>query len=189
MQRSKEIKARLITIRAAQIVYRCEYKNYLDNLDSLVEFANNGMVHIVKISGNIPEEMTENEALRQGLIKKTVEICPAKTRIVNSDPNVTEESLKNFHLIPHTNNKKFEIQTGEIYGKTYTIPVFRIEVPLEDIFANSDQTISNKTINFWGFLFNKMFYNNLDKDIQYIANYSPLWLGSLTGASTSGSWE
>ena len=189
LQRTEEVRARLVTIRAAQAVYRNEYKKYAGDIDTLVEFVNNGVVHIVQISGNIPEEMTENEAFKQGLIKKTVETYPAKTRIVNSDPNVTDESLKSFQFIPHTNNKKFEIQLGEIYGKTYTIPVYRVEVPLEDILANIDQTISNKTTNFWGLFFNKLFYNNLDKDTQYIANYPPMWLGSLTEASTSGSWE
>jgi hypothetical protein len=118
-----------------------------------------------------------------------VETCPAKTRIVNSDTNVTDESLKNFQFIPHTYNKKFEIQLGEIYGKTYTVPVYRIEVPLEDILANIDQTIYNKTKGFWGVIFNKLFYNNLDIDTHYIANYPPMWLGSLTDANTSGSWE
>jgi len=189
IQRTEEIRARLVTIRAAQAVYRNEFKKYAGDMDSLVEFVNNGVVHIVQISGIIPEEMTENEAFKQGLIKKTVETYPAKARIINSDPNVTEESLKSFQFIPHTNNKKFEIQLGEIYGKTYTIPVYKIEVPLEDILANINQTIYRKTTGFWGFIFNKLFYKNLDKDTQYIANYPPMWLGSLTDASTSGSWE
>jgi hypothetical protein len=188
-QRCEEIRTHLTTIRAVQQVYRNEYKKYADSIDTLVEFVNNGVVHIVQTSGNIPEEMTEARALEEGLIISAVLTIPAKDRIVRSDPNVTYESLKNFEYIPYSNGKKFEIQIGELSGKTYTIPVYRIDVTLEDILFNLDRTISKKDAGIVTVFFNKLFYNNLTNDNQYKEKFLPMWLGSLSDAATSGSWE
>jgi hypothetical protein len=188
-QRAEEIRTHLVTIRAVQQVYRNEYKKYAGEIDSLVEFVNYGVVHIIQTAGNIPEEMTEEKAFEAGLIKKTVETIPAKEKILSFDPNVTTESLKSFELIPYNDGKKFEIQLAEISGKTYTIPVYRIDLTLEKILANLDQTISKKEENLLSRFFNKLFYNNLAQDNQYKDQYLPMWLGSLTDASISGSWE
>jgi len=187
--RAEEIKARLITVRAVQAVYRNEFKKYAGDIDSLVNFVNNGVVQIIKTSGDIPDDMTEEAAFKAGLIKKVVETIPAKDKIVESDPNVTPESLKNFEFIPHCNGKKFEIQLGKLSSKTYEIPVYRIDVPLDDILFDLDKTISPKEVNLFSKFFNKLFYNNLSRETQFKAQYKPMWLGSLNDASTSGSWE
>ena len=188
-QRSEEVRARLVTIRAVQAVYRNEFKKYAGNVDTLVNFVNNGVVQITKITGDIPENMTEEAAFKAGLIKKIVETIPAKDKIIESDPNVSYESLKNFELIPYCDGKKFEIQLGKISSKTYEIPVYRIDVPLDDILANLDRTISPKESSWSNKLFNKVFYSGLAEETQFKAKYRPLWLGSLTDSGTSGSWE
>jgi hypothetical protein len=189
-QRADEIKARLITIRAAQTVYRNEFKKYAGDIDSLVMFVNHGVVQIIKTSGDIPDDMTEEAAFKAGLIKKTVETIPAIDKIIESDPtNVNSESLKNFEFIPYGNGKKFEIQLGTLSSKTYEIPVYRIDVPLDDILFDLDRTISPKDANIFSKLSNKIFYNNLASETQFKEQYKPMWLGSLSDASTSGSWE
>ena len=188
-QRSEEVRGRLVTIRAVQAVYRNEYKRYAGDIDTLVEFVKTGNVQIIKTSGEIPENMSEEAAFKAGLIKKVVETIPAKDKIVESDPNVSYESLKNFELIPYGDGKKFEIQLGKISSKTYEIPVYRIDVSLDDILANLDRTITPKESSFSDRIFNKVFYSGLADETQFKAKYRPLWLGSLTDASTSGSWE
>jgi hypothetical protein len=188
-QRADEIKARLITIRAIQAVYRNEYKKYTDDMDTLNAFVNSGWVQIIKTSGDIPDDMTEEAAFKAGLIKKVVEKIPAKDKIVESDPNVNYESLKNFEYIPYCNGKKFTVQLGKLTSKTYEIPVYRIDVPLDDILADLDKTISPKEANIFSKIFNKLFYNNLAEETQFKDQYKPMWLGSLNDASTSGSWE
>jgi hypothetical protein len=188
-QRAEEIKARLITIRAVQAVYRNEFKKYADDMDTLVAFVNTGVVKIIKTSGEIPDDMTEEAAFKAGLIKKVIEPIPAKDKIVESDPNVNYESLKNFEFIPYCDGKKFEIQLSKLTSKTYEIPIYRIDVPLDDVLANLDKTISPKDANIFSKIFNKLFYNNLANETQFKDQYKPMWLGSLTDASTSGSWE
>jgi len=188
-QRAEEIKARLITIRAVQAVYRNEFKKFAGDIDTLVDFINNGKVSIIKTTGEIPEDMSEEAAFKAGIIKKTVETIHAKDKIVESDPNVNYESLKNFELIPYCDGKKFEIQLGKLTSKTYEIPVYRIDVPIDDILANLDKTISPKESSFLTKILNKLFYNGLAEETQYKSQYKPMWLGSLTDSGTSGSWE
>jgi len=188
-QRSEEVRNRLITIRAVQAVYRNEFKKYAGDIDTLVDFVKNGTVQIIKTSGEIPENMSEEAAFKAGLIKKTTEIIPAINKILESDPNVNLESLKNFEFIPYGDGKKFEIQLGKISSRTYEIPVYRIDVPLDDILANLDRTITPRESSWSDKLFNRVFYSGLAQENQFKAKYRPLWLGSLTDAGTSGSWE
>jgi len=188
-QRSEEIRTRLITIRAAQAVFRNEFKRYTGDIDSLVDFVNNGVVHIVKISGDIPENMTEEAAFKAGLIKKVVEAIPARNKILESDPNVNYENLKGFEFIPHNDGKKFQIQLGKISSKTYEIPVYRIDVPLDEILANLDRSINAQGTSAFRRFSNKVFYGGLAQETQYKVRYRPMWLGSLTDAGTSGNWE
>jgi hypothetical protein len=188
-QRAEEIRTRLITIRAVQAVYRNEFKKYAGDIDTLVDFANNGVVHIIKTSGDIPDDMTEEAAFKSGLIKKVVETIPAKNKILEIDPNVILENLKNFEFIPYGDGRKFEIQLGIIASRTYEIPVYRVDVPIDDILVNLNRTIIPKEASFLSKTFNRMFYSGLAQETQYKSKYRPMWLGSLTDAGTSGSWE
>jgi len=188
-QRAEEIRVRLITIRAVQAVYRSEFKKYAGDIDTLVEFVNYGVVHIVKTSGDIPDDMTEEQAFKAGLIKKVVETIPARDRVLESEPSINAENLKGFEFIPYSDGRKFEIQLGKISARTYEIPVYRIDVPLDDILINLERTISPKGTGAFDRLFNQLFYRGLAEETQFKAKYRPMWLGSLTDASTSGNWE
>lgn len=186
--RKTEIRNKLTAIRAAQAVYRNEYKVYASDIDSLADFVENGNINIIKNIGNIPEGMNEADAFKAGLIKKETIVVPARVRIIETDPSV-EEYLKDFRYIPHTNGKKFEIQTGSIASKTYEIPLYRIDVPIDDILANMDESITPKNTNAFTRFFNYVFYSGLADEREYRTQYGPMWMGSLTEASTSGSWE
>jgi hypothetical protein len=188
-QRAEEIRVRLVTIRAVQAVYRNEFKTYAGDMDTLVNFVNHGVVHIIKMSGDIPDDMSEEAAFKAGLIKKVVETIPARDKILESDPNVTYENLRNFEFIPHGDGRRFEIQLGTLSSKTYEIPVYRIDVPIEDILINLDRTITPKESSTLSRLINRMFYSGLAQETQYKAKYRPMWLGSLTDAGTAGNWE
>jgi hypothetical protein len=187
--REKEIKNRLTTLRAVEAVYKTEFKHYTADIDSLVDFANNGSISIVKNIGEIPEGMSEAEALKKGILTKQTFKVPAKGKILEIDPNVNPETFKYFQYIPETNKKKFEIQVGSIKSKTYEIPVYRVEVAVDDILFNMEKSITpekaGRLTQFWNYLI----YNNLPEEQQYKNQYGIIWMGSLTEANTSGSWE
>ena len=185
-ERETEIRNRLTTLRAAQQVYKIENKTYADNIDKLVDFVKNGTVTIVKINGSIPEGMSEADAFTKGFITKTEEKYPASKRILEIDENVKEINLKNFQFIPENDGKKFTIQTATIHN---SFQVYRIDVSLDEVLANMDRSITPEEANFITKGYNYIIYNGLEKEKQYRNLYKPMWMGSLTEAVTTGSWE
>lgn len=189
--RKTEIVKRLETLRAVEAIYKSEHKDYTANIDSLIDFVNNGKITIVQTSGNIPEGMTEDQAFKAGLITKQEIQISAKEKILESDQKVQEESLKNFYLIPESGGKRFNIETSTLSNKSslYTIGVYRVEVPIDDILINMSKTISPDESGFFLKFYNRVIFNNLENEKQYRNQYDPIILGSLTEASTSGNWE
>ncbi|MDR1345480.1 MAG: hypothetical protein LBK03_02100 [Bacteroidales bacterium] len=187
--RKSEIVNRLTTLRAVEAVYKTEFKRYTADIDSLVEFANNGYISIVKNVGEIPEGMTEAEALKRGILTKQTIKVPAKNKILEIDPNVQFGTFKHFQYIPETNRKKFEIQVSSLKSKTYEIPVYRVEVEVDDILSNMEKSISPEESGMFTKFWNYLIYNRLPEEQQYKSQYGIIWLGSLSEANTAGSWE
>lgn len=187
--RKSEIINRLTTLRAVEAVYKTEFKRYTADIDSLVDFANNGYISIEKNVGEIPEGMTEADALKKGLLTKQTFKVPAKGKILEIDPNVKPETFKYFQYIPETNKKKFEIKVGSIKSKTYEIPVYRVEVQVDDILSNMEKNIMPENAGVLKRFWNYLIYNNLPNEQQYRNQYNIIWMGSLTEANSSGSWE
>lgn len=180
----------LLAIRSAQAVYKNVNKVYADDIDKLVDFVKNGTVLIEKNVGNFPDTMSEAEAFKLGLIHKEVVEVPALEKILDIDHKIPAESFKNFQYIPFSNKeKKYEIQTDSLSSKTYTIPVYRIDVDLDDLLNNMDRSITPENAGAFTRLWNKIFYSNLSEEKQYRSQYEGIYMGSLTEASTAGSWE
>lgn len=179
----------LTTIRSAQAIYKTVYKKYASSMDSLVDFVKNGTVQIEKNVGHFPDSMSEAEAFKLGLIHKEVVSVPAIEKMLELDNKLSEENFKNFQYIPGSDKKEYQIQTGSIASKTYEIPVYKIDIPLDDILVNMDNSINPENAGVFKKLWNKIFYNNLSEEVQYKKQYDPMYMGSLTEASTAGSWE
>lgn len=179
----------LKTIRCAQTIYKNVYKKYASDIDSLVDFVNNGQVEVEKTVGNFPDTMSQEQAFKLGLIKKQVVKIPAIDKMLELDPNLTRENFKNFQYIPFSDKEKYAIQTGSIASKTYEIPVYRIDVSKDQILVNMDRSITPENAGVFSKFWNKIFYNNLAEEDQYKSQYGDIYMGSLTEASTAGSWE
>lgn len=179
----------LKTIRCAQTIYKNVFKVYASDIDSLVDFVNNGQVEVEKTVGNFPDTMSQEQAFKLGLIKKQVVKIPAIDKMLELDPNLTRENFKNFQYIPYSDKEKYEIQTGSIASKTYEIPVYRIDVSLDQILVNMDRSITPENAGVISKFWNKIFYNKLAEEEQYKSQYGDIYMGSLTEASTAGSWE
>lgn len=182
--------ANLTAIRSAQAVYKNVNKKYADNIETLVDFVNNGTVTIEKNVGNFPDTMSEKEAFKLGLIHKETVKVPAIEKILEIDHNLSRENFRNFQYIPGSKQtKKYAIQTDSIASRTYSIPVYRIDIPVDDVLINMEDAITPPKSNVFKKVWNKIFYNHLDTEEQYKLLYKPMYMGSLTEASTAGSWE
>ncbi len=179
----------LSALRSAQAIYKNVYKKYASDIDSLADFVNNGTVEVEKTVGNFPDTMSQEQAFKLGLIQKKIVKIPAIEKMLEIDPNLTKADFQRFQYIPFGGKKEYTIQTGSIASKTYEIPVYRVDVPLDDILVNMDLSITPENAGFLKKLWNKVFYNNLAEEEQYRSQYSDMYLGSLTESSTSGSWE
>ena len=180
----------LLAIRSAQAVYKNVHKVYASNIDTLVEFVKNGTVQIEKNVGNFPDTMSEAEAFKLGLIHKEIVEVPAIEKILDIDHKIPAENFKHFQYIPFSNKEmKYTIQVDSLSSKTYTIPVYRIDVSLDELLCNMDKSITPENAGFFTRLWNKIFYNDLESENQYRSQYEGIYMGSLTEASTAGSWE
>ena len=188
-ERCELIKEKLITIRDVQAVYKNENKTFIADADSLADFATNGTVSIIKNVGDIPEGMTEAEALKTGLLRKETVQISAMEKVMETDASRKVENFNNLQYVLGHSGPKFNIQTGTIASKTYEIPVYMIVVPLDDILADMDKAITPEHASPFTKFFNKIFYNGLADETQYRSQYKDMVMGSLTEASTSGNWE
>ena len=180
----------LLAIRSAQAIYKTVYKKYADNIDTLSDFVHNGYVEVEKTIGSIPDSISQEQAFKMGLIRKETVKVPAMEKILELDKkNLSEENFKNFEYIPYSDKKKYEIQTGVIANKNYEVPLYRIDVPIDDILVNMDRTITPENSNVLKKIWDKIFFNNLSEEEQYKSLYKDIYMGSLTEASTAGSWE
>jgi len=84
---------------------------------------------------------------------------------------------------------KYSIQVDSLSSKTYTIPVYRIDVSLDELLCNMDKSINPENAGPLTRLWNKIFFNDLESENQYRSQYESIYMGSLTEASTAGSWE
>lgn len=180
----------LLAIRSAQAVYKNVNKTFASDIDELVDFVKNGTVQIEKNVGNFPDTMSEVEAFKLGLIRKEVVNVPAIEKILDIDHNLTADNFKNFQYVPFSNKEnKYSIQVDSLSSKTYTIPVYKIEVGLDEMLVNMEKSITPDNAGFFTKLWNGIFYSDLAEEDQYRSQYEGLTMGSLTEASTAGSWE
>lgn len=184
--RKTEIVTRLSAIRTIQVIYKNENKKYAADVDELAKFVENGYIQVTKIVGEIPEDMSEEDAFKKGLLKKEIMKIPAKDKIMEADPKIV---LDNFQYIPYTDKQKFQIDTASISTATYSIPVYRIDVSRDEVLANMERSLMPENGNVFNKLMNKILYTGLADENQYRLQYEGIWMGSLTEASTTGSWE
>ena len=68
--RRDAVVVKLKEIRNLQEVYKMTYGHYANDIDSLVLGLQEGSLPVVKKYGNVPDEMTEAEALQKGIIRR-----------------------------------------------------------------------------------------------------------------------
>ena len=69
-KRSEEVIAKLKDIRVIQETYKLAKGEFCGNFDTMMVFLNEGRVPMVKKVGTLPDDMTEAEALKQGILKR-----------------------------------------------------------------------------------------------------------------------
>ena len=169
-----EVINRLKDIRTAQIAFRNVHGRFCGTLDSLVMFLESGQLPTVRRTGEIPEEMTESEALRQGIIRRDTIFSDAYTLLFPNNPDKAAH-LAALKYIPFTGRtKEFTIETGFIDRGNISVPVIEVSAHLLDYMTEPE--------------YRQLVVNTVKRALD-INRFPGRRFGSMTDPITEGNWE
>ena len=173
-QRENLIKARLIDIRKAQIEYKNIHKVHAANFDELSKFLKDEKLPFLIKEGVLTDEqlekgMTEQEAVKKGLIRRDTDWVTAVDTLFGSGYNV--DDMRN---VPGA-NVQFSMDTATLTsGSGYTVKVFQCGVLYDDYLGDLDK---------------QLVYNLKDK-AEKMNKYQGLRVGSIEEINNNaGNWE
>ena len=174
-RRSTEVINKLKDIRTLQEQYKNTNNSYCNNIDSLIDFAFNGEALLIQKFGTVPDNMTEAEALKQGILRRaTTKVNPLEKLSAEKKLITPKEDIKNLKYIPYSDNKVFEMQAGTIDKGGIEIAVFEAKAPIETYTLGMDeQTIINRKAELE----------------QSFSGYAGWKVGSMEQAVTDGNFE
>jgi len=176
-RKEAEVVNRLKDIRTVQLAFRNVHGRFAPTMDTLVLFLEEGRLPTVRKTGDIPEEMTEAEALRQGIITRDTVFTDAYSALFPDRDKATH--MANFRFIPFTGRtKEFTIEAGFVTrgaaGAYVEIPVVEVSALLLDYMTEPEflQIAINRA--------------KLERDKNRFPGRK---FGSMTDPITEGNWE
>lgn len=167
---------RLKDIRAAEMAYRGVYGRFCKSLDSLVMFLEDGKLPTVKKTGEIPDSLTEEEALRKGLIHRDTVYTEAYGVLF---PNHNKaEHLANFKYVPYTNRTiEFSINAGFVErGLAVWVPVIEVSTLITEYMQEEEGK------------YGQLIRNSI-KRTEDLGRFPGVKFGSMLDPQTEGNWE
>lgn len=175
--RDKAIIARLIDIRKAQIEYKNIHKEHAGSFDDLAKFLKDEKIPFLIKEGVLTDEqlekgMTEQEAVKKGLIRRDTVWVLAKDTLFGKNYNVDE-----MRYVPAVPGEKiqFAMDTATLKsGSGYEIKVFQCDVKYADYLRDMDKQLT---------------FNLIDK-AEKQGKFPGLRVGSLEEINNNaGNWE
>jgi lipopolysaccharide export LptBFGC system permease protein LptF len=173
--REKAIVERLINIRDAQIGYKNANGIYAANFEDLQKFLNEVKIPFLIKEGELTDEqlkegMTEQEAVKKGIIKRDTNWVLAKDTLLGRNYDVAS-----IGKVPGFEDHTFRLDTATLSSTSgYTVPVFECGV-LFDVYL--------------GDLDKQLLFNLKDKDAK-LNRYLGRRVGSITEINNNaGNWE
>ncbi len=124
---------RLKDIREAQLAYHRKYNKYTSNFDTLAHFIKNEKVEVIRMAGDVPDTLTEDEALERGIISRDTSFLPVTEYVFNKEYMESRKKNVKFHpdslrYVPYTNKAEFDMYTNVIIrGSGMEVSVFQVE--------------------------------------------------------------
>jgi len=160
---------RLKDIRTGQLAFKAENRRYTASFDTLISFLKTDSFRVVMSNGNVPDSLTEAQALKAGIIIRDTIKVSVKDSLFKSYP------IDSMRFIPYSNGKVFDM--GASWYETSSkikIPVFEAKVHNDDLLNGLDRQL---IINF-------------NEERQLKAGFPGLKVGGLTETNNNaGNWE
>jgi len=184
--RRAEVVVKLKDIRAIQAFYKAEKGSYANSFDQLRDFWNNGKMTIVVKEGNVPDTLTEAQALKMNLIRRDTVIVEAKSEMLKSLPNF---DIDKFDIIPYSKGERFQIAADTITRANIPVFVYEVVARKNQYLKDLDDDTHIKDVFLGSLLYSGLQEQFLGPDFNYRESVTDIILGSLTEPSTDGNWE
>lgn len=172
-------------IRTAQLAYKSTKGLYANDFGQLISFLTEGKMPIVVKTGTVPDSLTEQQAIKKGIVKRDTMYVDAFKEIFKDKPNI---NVQNLQYIPFSGNQKFEMKSDTISKGRIRVPVFKVVAPKTAYLKGIDDELKQNSKGFSGFL-NTLLYSKMESQFEKNPKYIDLIMGSLEEPSTDGNWE
>ncbi|SRR5574344_1640658 len=161
---------RLTAIAELQKLYKKEHNEYANSIDNLVNFYENGfftVTSVQRVADSIPENMTMEEAEKQGFYKRIETKIPIKDKMEEILAEINKQKaepvvMENFQYIPFAaNEEKYKIETGH---SDSTIQKFAVYVPTDVLLNDFEASTLSADANFIKKGIHNLFYKNLENE-------------------------
>ena len=132
LQSDRKLIQALKDMRTAEIGFKQANGAYSGNLQALQEFVRSGTIPMVKAIGQVPDTLTEQEALDLKIIVRDTIMAPALDSLFLA-PRMVGERLYPFDVNTFTNspvsNKPFILKSGMVNSSGRNMSVFQVKDP------------------------------------------------------------
>ncbi len=164
---------RLKDIRAAETAYKARYGRYTASFDTLIMFLENGKMPFVVKIGNVPDTLTEAEALKMGIISRDT-VLEEAYKVVFPEHADKEKHLERLRYVPFTDRTEtIQMEAAVLEKNNLKVPVIRVRVSYDTYLRGV----------------NDMLMNNLVKAAEDLDKYPGLQFGSMDEPVIDGNWE
>jgi chromosome segregation ATPase len=157
--REEVVHKRLENIAEAQKEFKNEKGRFANNFNELLHFLNHDSLTIVKAIGNVPDTLTEVEAVERGIVIRDTLLVPASTIFPK------ELAIDSLPIVPFSKGSEFKMKADVIEKNKVNVNVFEAYTTFEEVYTG----LKTKSENV-----------DLDARIQ---------IGSLTEPITTGNWK
>jgi hypothetical protein len=126
--RYEHVVQRLKDIRTAELAYKAKYQRYTGSMDSLVNFINSDSLYVIKAFGEVPDGMTEENAIDSGFVTRDtlqVSVYDSLFGERHTDDRLHSFDVDSLPFVPFTRDGKFELEANMIERSGAKVPVFR----------------------------------------------------------------
>jgi hypothetical protein len=128
-----EVISRLKDIRTAEIAFKSKYGRYTGDIDSLLHFVKYDSLPEIRAVGEIPDSLTEGEALKLGIISRDT-FFVSVMEVKFTDPRILEKRGEypfdpDLMIIAPYSKKPFLLRAGFIDVSGLQKPVFEAKDP------------------------------------------------------------
>ncbi|MBR4511306.1 MAG: hypothetical protein IKO59_00745 [Bacteroidales bacterium] len=184
--RKAEVIQKLSDIRTLQTFYKNEKGSYAGSFDQLKDFWENGKMRVVVKEGNVPDSMTEAQAIKLKMVRRDTVVLNAKEEMIKTLPNL---DINTFDLVPYSGKEQFLIAADTLRAGNVPVQVYEVKALRSQYMKNLDNDPRVKKAFLGKLLYGNMQKQFLGPDYNYKDNVIDLILGSLTEASTNGNWQ